>query len=103
MTYGATVGSVRHLIDVLVTPARCWEGRGATRRRRMAIPNNVCSQFLNWQEALDGLAEVKRLPGALRLRATIDKSWRPGLWRAITPLRLSRSRNLGCRRNPPPP
>jgi hypothetical protein len=31
---------------------------------------------------LDGLTEVKRRPGALRLRATIDKGWRPGLWLA---------------------
>ena len=48
----------------------------------MTTQSNVGSQFLNWQEALDGLAEVKRLPGALRLRATIDKGWRPGLWLA---------------------
>ena len=70
----------------------------------MTTQSNVGSQFLNWQEALDGLAEVKRLPGARCGYAPSTKVGGPVCgWRAITPLRLSRSRNLGCRRNPPPP
>jgi hypothetical protein len=38
----------------------------------------VC--FLNWLPAMDGLAEVQRLPGPLRLRAAIDRGWVPGLY-----------------------
>jgi hypothetical protein len=45
-----------------------------------AGPTSVCTQFLAWQEALDGLPQLRRLPGALRLRAAVDRGWRPGLW-----------------------
>jgi hypothetical protein len=34
-----------------------------------------CCQFLNWQAALDGLDQVKRLPA---LGAAIDRDWLPG-------------------------
>jgi hypothetical protein len=43
-------------------------------------PTEVCAQFLNWAAALEGLPVVRRLPGPLRLRAAIDRGWRPGLY-----------------------
>jgi hypothetical protein len=43
-------------------------------------PTAVCVQFLNWEPAQDGLAEVNRLPGPLRVRAAVDKGWMPGLF-----------------------
>jgi len=46
-------------------------------------PTAIGIQFLNWQPvAADGLETVRRLLVPLRLRATIDRGWRPGLWLA---------------------
>jgi hypothetical protein len=45
-------------------------------------PSEVGSQFLGWQDAVEHLAEVRRLPGPLRLRAAVDRGWRPGLYLA---------------------
>jgi hypothetical protein len=43
-------------------------------------PTDVCVTLLNWSDAMDGLPEVNRMPPPLRLRAAIDRGWRPGLW-----------------------
>jgi hypothetical protein len=45
-----------------------------------SAPVGVASAFLNIEAAVDGLPTVRRLPGALRLRAAIDRDWRPGLY-----------------------
>jgi len=42
----------------------------------------------NGPAAVEGLETVRHLPAPLRLRAAIDRGWKPGLW-------LARS---GCRR-----
>jgi hypothetical protein len=44
-------------------------------------PEGLGSIFLNWQPALEGgLEQVKRLPAPLRVRAAVDRGWKPGLW-----------------------
>jgi hypothetical protein len=45
-------------------------------------PTGIGCQFLNWQAAVEGLDAVRRMPAPLRLRAAIDKGWRPGLFLA---------------------
>jgi hypothetical protein len=45
-------------------------------------PTALCLTFLNWQPAVDGIREVRALPGPLRVRAAIDRGWKPGLWLA---------------------
>jgi hypothetical protein len=45
-------------------------------------PSEVGSMFLGWQDAVEHLAEVRRLPGPLRVRAAVDRGWRPGLYLA---------------------
>jgi hypothetical protein len=47
-----------------------------------AGPVSVCTQFRNWSAALEGLLQVRRMPGPLRLRAAIDRDWLPGLYLA---------------------
>jgi hypothetical protein len=47
-----------------------------------SCPTAIGVAFLNWSDAVDGLHEVRRLPGPLRLRAAIDRGWRPGLYTA---------------------
>jgi hypothetical protein len=44
-----------------------------------SCPTAIGLQFLNPAAAVDGLDTVRRLPAPLRLRATIDRGWRPGL------------------------
>jgi hypothetical protein len=71
-----------------------------------AGPTSVCTQFLAWQQALDGLTQLRRLPGALRLRAAVDRGWRPGLWLLSDHRAAAAGRTpSGCRRNrlPSPP
>jgi hypothetical protein len=44
-------------------------------------PERLGTLFLNWQPALEGgLEQVRRLPAPLRVRAAVDRSWKPGLW-----------------------
>lgn len=45
-------------------------------------PVSVCTQFRNWTAAVEGLPQVQRLPGPLRLRAAVDRDWLPGLYLA---------------------
>jgi hypothetical protein len=44
-------------------------------------PERLGSIFLNWQPALEGgLDQVRKLPAPLRVRAAVDRGWRPGLY-----------------------
>jgi hypothetical protein len=43
-------------------------------------PTEVGVMFLGWQDAVNDLPAVRRLPGPLRVRAAHDRGWRPGLW-----------------------
>ena len=43
-------------------------------------PAEVGVMFLGWRDAVERLPEVRRLPGPLRVRAAVDRGWRPGLW-----------------------
>lgn len=45
-------------------------------------PTSIGCMFLGWEAALEGVREVRRLPGPLRVRAAVDRGWRPGLWLA---------------------
>lgn len=45
-----------------------------------SCPTAIGVRFLNWLPAVDGLPELQRLPGPLRLRAAVDWGWVPGLW-----------------------
>jgi hypothetical protein len=47
-----------------------------------ACPTAIGVMFLGWEAALDGLPAVRKLPGPLRLRAAIDRDFRPGLYLA---------------------
>jgi hypothetical protein len=53
-------------LPVMVFPRGCPDGLGHVYR--------------NWEPALEGLAELKRHPGPLRLRFAVERQWRPGLW-----------------------
>jgi hypothetical protein len=43
-------------------------------------PDGLGHLYRNWEPALEGLAELKRHPGPLRLRFAVDRGWQPGLW-----------------------
>jgi hypothetical protein len=47
-----------------------------------ASPSSIAVQFPDAAAGFGGLDAVRRLPGPLRLRASIDKGWRPGLYLA---------------------
>jgi hypothetical protein len=43
-------------------------------------PARIGLVVLNWRDAVEGLAQVNRLPTPLRVRACVDRGWKPGLW-----------------------
>jgi hypothetical protein len=45
-------------------------------------PTDLGVLFLVWEAAIDGLRDVNRLPGPLRVRRAHDLGWMPGLWTA---------------------
>jgi hypothetical protein len=55
-------------------------------------PTRIGVQFLGWEAATLNIHEVRRLPGPLRVRATIDRGWRPGLWLASDHARAAAER-----------
>jgi hypothetical protein len=47
---------------------------------QFAGPTSVCVRYLNWQDVLAGLDELKRIPGPLKIRWASDHHWRPGCY-----------------------
>jgi hypothetical protein len=45
-----------------------------------AGPASVCVRYLGWQDAVDGMHELRLIPGPLRIRRAADLGWRPGCW-----------------------
>jgi hypothetical protein len=55
-------------------------------------PTRVGVMFLAWREAFEGLEQVRRLPGPLRVRAACDRGFRPGLYLASDHARAAAER-----------